>query len=342
MRLGHVAAALALSAAFTLVPGTASVAHADTPLVGEDGTVTVPHFVRPRAVAGDVVPDVEFVKNWQGTSYGAMLAPKELALDSEGGFDLIIHLNGAMMTEKEWRAAGVNAVVASIAIPTIVGTSGYSTMLGQPGYVDHILKETVHWLGKNGNPDAKKVNRIGVVAWSAGFGGVGKILGATNAGKLVDSVILLDGFHAGYLDPKTHLPKKGGETTPFIGLGSDYVDTSSLDRWKTFGEAAINRQKLLVITHASILPPDYASCGETTGALLKMLGVSKVATSDRNERSMEMSYAADSGDFHAKGWKGGGKHDHMDQLHLVGDLARAYLAPRWHRTLPAGSSIASK
>jgi hypothetical protein len=259
-----------------------------------------------------------------------MLAPKSLAVTADGGFDLIVHLNGAQMTEAEWRSAGVNAVIASIAIPTIVGTGGYKARLAQPGFLDYVLKETVHWMHENKHAEAKKINRIAVVSWSAGFGGVARFLISPTTRDRVDAIMLLDSFHAGYADPNTHLPKQGGETTPFIGLGEEFVDVSGMDRWKNFAEGAKNRQKLFVISHSSILPPDYASCGETTGALLKLVSVPKVASSERNDKNMELSYTADVGEFHAKGWRGRGKKDHFDQLHLVGDLARAYLAPRWH------------
>jgi hypothetical protein len=42
-------------------------------------------------------------------------------------------------------------------------------------------------------------------------------------------------------------------------------------------------------------------------------------------------YHADSGGLHVRGFRGSGPRDHMDQVHLLGDVMRTFVAPRWTR-----------
>jgi hypothetical protein len=45
---------------------------------------------------------------------------------------------------------------------------------------------------------------------------------------------------------------------------------------------------------------------------------------------MRLSYRADAGNLHVRGYRGVGPRDHFDHLHLVGEVLRNWLVPRWN------------
>ncbi len=40
-------------------------------------------------------------------------------------------------------------------------------------------------------------------------------------------------------------------------------------------------------------------------------------------------YHSDAGSLHVRGYRGDGPKDHLDQLHLLDDLIREHVTPRW-------------
>ena len=42
-------------------------------------------------------------------------------------------------------------------------------------------------------------------------------------------------------------------------------------------------------------------------------------------------YHSDAGNLHVRGYRGEGPKDHLDQLHLLDDLVREHVTPRWTR-----------
>jgi hypothetical protein len=270
---------------------------------------------------------------WRGTGYGGMLAPVALDVDVDGGFDLMIHLNGAMMADKDWRSSGLNAVVASIAIREVVGSAGYAKLFSAPGYFDAILSETLKKVQKHVNSKASHIRRIGIVSWSAGMGGVSQLLANKEAAERIDTVVLLDSFHASYRNPKTGqtLVKIPGQAV--MGLGTSWVDTKAIANHVHFAKRATEGDAVMVVSSSAILPPDYASCAETAQAVVSLVDAESNTLNDTavDARGMTLKLSADKGDFHVRNWKGGGPHDHFDQLHVVGDMVRAFVRPRWNR-----------
>ena len=89
-------------------------------------------------------------------------------------------------------------------------------------------------------------------------------------------------------------------------------------------------KKTFVLSASAIIPPGYATASET-GRALYTLATGKLVRDAAVDgpRNMHLKFRGDAGNFHVFGWKGGGKHDHFDQLHLVGDLLREHVGHRW-------------
>ena len=281
--------------------------------------------------AAEVNPAVPFGK-WQGTGYGGFLVPENLDVSDDGGVDVLVHFNGAMMTDADYRQSKTNAIVMSIAINEIVGSAGYARMFEDPGHMDRVLDSLFATLKKS---TKKKLHlrRLGLVSWSAGMGAVGKLLRSPKWSARIDTVVLLDSLHTGYLGKDGRALVKN-EQHAAMGLGEGAVDKKSLEPFVQFAKEAAAGKKTFVLSASAIVPPDYASASETGRALFTLLAGKSV--SDANDfddtkptRPMTLRFRGDVGNFHVLGWKGGGKRDHFDQLHLVGDILREHVGHRW-------------
>ncbi len=266
------------------------------------------------------IGDVAFEPHWQGVSFGAYLAPKELPVTDDGGVDVLFHFHAGQMADAQWRASGANVVVVSAGFG--IGTTPYVEAFRDPTRFKRMLGEVLKSLGGKAGR-ALHARRVTLAAWSAGFAAVSKILSVPEYFDMVDTVVLNDALHTAYTRTST------APLGP--GLGVDRVNVKSLAPFVRFAREAIEGKKAMVMTHSSILPPDYASASEATMALLRELGMTPTEAHDTNARGMEAYYHADNGDLHVTGFKGTAKRDHMNHLYLVGELLRAHAVPRWLR-----------
>ncbi len=261
-------------------------------------------------------PPVDY-ESWHGTSFGAFLSPKGDFWTDDGGIDVIVHFNAAMLAGRSWQTSHANAVVVSAAFGAY-GSGPYQEAMADPGRFGRMIAEVVAGVSAQKRHPGLHVRHVGIVAWSAGFGAVGRVLAVPKYFAQVDSVILLDAMQAGYKDPSRGM-----------GQGPDRVSLTGIDPYVRFAREAMTGKKQLVITHTSIVPPEYASTTDAALALVAAVAAPKHETSESNSRGMVRSYRVDTGDLHVHGYRGQGPDDHMKHLHMVGDVVRDWLVPRW-------------
>lgn len=319
-RLVRRLASLALSVSLLSSFSALALAAGRTPCASPDETVRS---------AADTTPSVPFGK-WQGTGYGGFLVPENLDVADDGGVDVLVHFNGAMMADADYRQSKTNAIVMSIAINEIVGSAGYARMFEDQSHMDRILDSLFATVQKSLK---KKVHlrRLGLVSWSAGMGAVGKLIRNPKWAARIDTVVLLDSLHTGYVGKDGRALTKTAQVQ--MGLGETAVDKKSLEAFVKFAQLAAAGKKTFVVSASAIVPPDYASASETARVLFSALAGKSVASADETRehptRAMALKFRGDVGNFHVLGWKGGGKRDHFDQLHLVGDILREHVGHRW-------------
>jgi len=261
---------------------------------------------------------------WHGVSFGAYLAPKGDFWSDDGGVDVIVHFNAAMLAGRSWQKSHANAVVVSAAFGAF-GSGPYQEAMADPGRFGRMLAEVVGTLAAQRKHPGLHVRRLGVVAWSAGFGAVGRILAVPKYFAQVDSLILLDALQAGYKDP-----------TRGAHQGVENVSLTGLEPYIRFAREAQAGKKQLVLTHTSIIPPEYASTTEAALAIVGAVKATKHESTGQNADGMLRAYRVDDGELHVHGFHGGGPADHMRHLHTVGDVVREYLVPRWSPKVPLG------
>ena len=305
---------LALAAACTAcAPQTAA-----APKVAGTGPHGEPHATAPAAEL--VSPEVELDDHWKGLGAGcSYLAPKGEVGGDDGGVDLVFHFHAGQMSEREMRESGMNAVFVSCGFG--IGTGPYAKAFTDPNRFGRIVDTVVRSLDESHDKKGLHVRRVALVSWSAGFAAIGRILRVPRYYDMVDSVVLLDSLHAGYTGPKPHA----------AALGVERVDVKGLATFVRFARDAARGDKTMVMTHSSIIPPDYASSAEATGAVLAELRVPTAPAEETNERGMTLYYRADSGDLHVRGFRGRGPRDHFAHLHLIGEVLRSWVVPRWKR-----------
>ena len=257
-----------------------------------------------REVAARVGARLDLVAPWKPTVWGASYLASDDAVAKDGGVDVLVHFHGAQVVNDEWRASGVTGVVVSLTLPGY-GVTPYREMFAQAGKFGEIVDDVVKRVG------GTHVRRLALLSWSAGYGATQDVLANDHYYAMADTVVTFDGMHADYVEG---LPEES-DVAIFVRFARD----------------AIEGNKQMIVTHSAVQPPGYASTTETATLLLSKVTCPRVEEKRTNARGMIEWYHADCGALHVRGFRGAGPSDHMDQVHLVGDVVRTFIVPRWAR-----------
>ncbi len=244
----------------------------------------------------------------RGPSMGQMLVPRSGAVGANGEFDVMFHFHGHEPARKEWVEAMSRPVFVGTTLG--VGSGPYETAFREPGAFERLLQSVEQALStESGRP--ARARRIGLSAWSAGYGAVQEILRQPFGRDRVDTVVLLDGLHAGY-----------------FGEG---LNQAQLEPFVRFVRKAAGERALMVVSHSSIIPPGYASTTETANFLIDELGGRPARARRRASDPMGLDLLSrfDKGGFHVRGYAGGSELDHCAHLGLYRDILKIHVAPRW-------------
>jgi hypothetical protein len=265
--------------------------------------------VAQRGVNPCNTPDPGFgsYERWsRGISMGQMLVPKRRP-SSADGVDVVVHFHGHEPARKEWVHVMDGAVLVGIDLG--LGSGPYEAAFASPGALKTLLESVERQLTKRWGK--VRLRNVALSAWSAGYGAVQGILSHAWGRERVDAVILLDGLHCGYRGQSLNEP----QLRPFM----------------TFSELAARGEKLMVVTHSSIIPPGYASTTETGNFLVRHLGGRPRPARPRasDPMGLELVSRFSRRGFHLRGFAGNDKLDHCAHLGLLRDILTAHLKPRW-------------
>src|SRR5690606_27961218 len=79
-----------------------------------------------------------------------------------------------------------------------IGSGAYSSAFASPQAFKNLVESTERTVARERGLKSAKVRKVALSAWSAGYGAVEQILGQKLGRDVVDTVLLLDGLHAGY------------------------------------------------------------------------------------------------------------------------------------------------
>ncbi|MGK4006350.1 hypothetical protein WMF31_27275 [Sorangium sp. So ce1036] len=242
-------------------------------------------------------------------SMGQMIMPHRGGVTKRGGFDLLIHFHGHEALRKEFVKAADGVVLVGIDLG--IGSGAYSSAFASPYAFKQLLDSVERAVAKKTGKKRAYVRKLGLSAWSAGYGAVERIL-RQPAGKRVDALILLDALHAGYADERQRTLKVA-QIEPFIA----------------FARRAAAGEAFMFMSHSSIVPPGYASTGETASFIVRQLRGKPRRASRRDVLGLDLVQRYDRGGFHLRGYSGDDKPDHCAHLGLMADVMRVHIKPRW-------------
>ncbi len=228
---------------------------------------------------------------------------------SGGRFDVMFHFHGHEPVRKEWVKVERGAVLVGIDLG--IGSGPYEASFRNPATFAELLASVERAVAEKNGLASARARRIGLSAWSAGYGAVGEILRHPQWAARVDTVVLLDGLHAGY--------------------DGDSLRASQLSPFVAFARLARDGEKLMFVSHSSIIPPGYASTTETANYLIHALGGRPSSARPRSGDpwGLELISRFDRGDFHVRGFRGNDQMDHCAHIGLYKDVLKVYVMPRW-------------
>ncbi len=256
---------------------------------------------------------------------GLLHVPPKFRSD-DGAFDLYVHFHGnTQLVEESVAAAGVNALVYTVNAGN--GSGPYEDKFSVVGVLDQTVDKIQETVKTRGLRDAK-VRRIALGAWSAGYGALAKLLDVAKNVERIDAVVVLDGIHAAYVDPKAKT-----------------VDPLRLSPFLRFAKLAAEGKRLFTITHSEIQGTNYASTSETADALLREVGAERApaeatppqvtsptalaALPKAKETRLEQKTEAKKGKLHVRGFSGQTPDQHMAHLVQMSVTVLPELSERW-------------
>lgn len=254
-------------------------------------------------------------------SIGQMIMPERGGVTRGGGFDVMIHFHGHEPVRKEWVRVMNGTVLVGIDLG--IGSGPYEATFRSPAAFKALLDSVEKAIAEHTGKKKTYIRKLGLSAWSAGYGAVESILRNPEFAKQVDSVVLLDGLHAANTDPM-----KSKQLEPFVD----------------FAKQAARRRKFMFVSHSSIIPPGYASTTETNHYLVNELGgrprKSRARKSD--PMGLELIDRYDRGFFHERGYSGNDKMDHCAHIGLFKDVLKVHIRRRWNSPRGYGAKPSRK
>jgi hypothetical protein len=240
---------------------------------------------------------------------GQVLLPQRITLTGAGEFDLVVHFHGHEPARKEWVRVMKREIFVAMSLGERSGP--YETAFTPADALSNLVAETERLVSERSGKPAR-ARRIALSAWSAGYGAVEAILRTPYGKKRVDSVVLLDGLHCDYAE--------GG------------LDSAQMEPFVAFAKRAAAGERLMVVSHSSIIPPGYASTTETSNWLVMKLGGKPKGAKGKGAGPWGLQENArwDAGNFHMRGYDGNDKMDHCAHFALMKDVLKVHIKPRWN------------
>jgi hypothetical protein len=244
----------------------------------------------------------------RGIDMGQLIMPRSKRFTRGGQFDVVFHFHGHEAARKEWVTVMDGAVLVGIDLG--LGSGPYEAAFDAPETFERLVASVERAVARKTGRETARARRIGLSAWSAGYGAIQKIIGQKYGKQRVDSVILLDGLHCGYQ-----------------GQGLNGLQIQS---FSDFARQAAGAQRFMFVSHSSIIPPGYASTTETANFLIHQVGGAPRASRGTGPLGLELIARYTQGNFHVRGFTGNDKLDHCAHLGLFRDVLQVHIKPRWN------------
>jgi hypothetical protein len=250
----------------------------------------------------------------RGIDMGQLIMPSKKSFARGGQFDVMFHFHGHEAARKEWVTVMDGAVLVGIDLG--LGSGPYETAFAAPEAFERLIQSVERAVAKKTGKQSAKARKVGLSAWSAGYGSIQTILGQKFGRARVDSVVLLDGLHCGY--------------------NGQAINGVQLQAFTAFARESAAGRRLMFVSHSSIIPPGYASTTETASYLIHEVGGAPKSSGGAGPLGLELISRYTKGNFHVRGFSGNDKMDHCAQIGLYRDVLKIHVKPRWNTPRVAG------
>jgi hypothetical protein len=241
---------------------------------------------------------------------GWIAVPREGGHTDDLGFDVLIHFHGFPSVRKTIVQEAKGVVLAGFDLGN--GAEAYASKASP--YVFQTIKENVTTeLRRHAKNPKAHIRHLAITAWSAGYAAVNAILRGGDEG--IDAVVLLDGFHTAYVDPKR--PDD-----------LDAMDVNGVAPLLSFAARAAAGEKIFFFTHSQVGTHRYASTTKLANLLVSRLSLSPTA-GPPTEDPFGLTDFVDKNGFHMRGYGGVNEKAHCDQVRHIGEAVREFLEPAW-------------
>jgi len=226
--------------------------------------------------------------------FAQLFIPDYYQAPTEGKCDLVFHLHGA-----SWAAEDIvykskaNAILFNIHLGGI--SSSYQNYFVNQFNFQKILDTITAILKRDGIISDPQIKHLIITSFSAGYAGVREILKNSAYYRMVNALTIADGLHCDS-DPETEVVQM-----------KDFL---------RFAKDARDKQKIMFLTHSSILTNGYENTTQTANYLINGIGSLRVAHSTIDEIGGQYS-RCDTGYFHLKGYYGDTANDHLRHLYAM-------------------------
>jgi hypothetical protein len=251
----------------------------------------------------------------RGIDMGQLIMPKGKTFARGGQFDVMFHFHGHEAARKEWITVMDGAVLVGIDLG--LGSGPYEAAFAAPEAFEQLLRSVERAVAKKTGKVSAKARKIGLSAWSAGYGAIQTILGQKFGKSRVDAVVLLDGLHCGY--------------------NGQAINGVQIQAFSDFAREAAEGRKVMFVSHSSIIPPGYASTTETASFLIHQVGGVPKTAKGVGPLGLELISRYSRGNFHVRGFSGNDKMDHCAQIGLFRDVLKIHIKPRWNTPRASGN-----
>jgi hypothetical protein len=245
-------------------------------------------------------------------------------LPGDGSYDVVIHFHGALNVMKA--ALSKSELNVALLVVTVGEISGdYADRYAPQGTLEWLLGRVERVVNTQCPLPNRRVRRLGLSAWSAGFAAVGSLLRHPGVFARTDAVLLADGLHA-----------------PLLSRSPRTLPPDSLATFIAFAELAVAGKKLFAITHSAVRTDTYASTTESADFLLSHLGLSRTRTERPGPLpGMVLETSVERGGFSLESYPGGDERAHSQHLWALGDTLFRRLRIHWAgAAVPATSASA--
>jgi hypothetical protein len=244
--------------------------------------------------------------------YPARIMPKQTIIPGGTGNDLFIyaHIDPSAIKDIVQKTTDDRVITELWG----VGTSAYRPVLAGYGGWKKYVADIAERCG------VTKFEHTCIVGWSAGGAFALEVLEAAGeiASELPDAVVLLDAVYSS--KPPGSRPGDGR-----------VVWTPELAALEQFAIAAVNEEKILVITHSAIQTPTYASTGECINELIRRVQIATGRQLDTDAEAHQVMknhpplLARRAGNLRILSFVGATAVEHVAEAHLYDEVWRAWI-----------------